>query len=287
MPAYSTRKRPAKGQPERIARGLGWFSVGIGIAQVLAPRTVARLCGVPVPPALMVVCGLREIACGVGLLTQAQPAPWLKLRTAGDALDLAALGGGALVPGADRRRIAVATAAVAGVTALDVYCSRELAVRGRSLPPRQETLAVEIERDAQTLYRFWRDLPNLPLVMPYVKSVREIDATRSHWLAVGPGGTRVEWDSEIIDDAPNERIAWRSVDGSGAFNAGSVQFRPLDAGRTMVRLDLLYAQPAATLASAVAGLFGFDLGKAARADLRALKRLLERPKNQDNPRLMA
>jgi uncharacterized membrane protein len=287
MPAYRPRKDPVMGQPEHIARGLGWFSVGIGIAQVLAPRTVSRLCGVPVPPALMVVCGLREIACGIGLLTQDQPAPWLKVRSAGDALDLAGLGCGTLVPGADRRRIAIVTAAVAGVTALDVYCSRELSARGRSLPPRQETLALEIRSDAQTLYRFWRDPANLPLVMPHVKSVREIDSTRSHWIAAGPGGARLEWDSEIIDDAPNERIAWRSIDGSGAFNAGSVQFRPVSEGSTIVRLDLLYAQPAADLRRAVAKLFGFDPDKAARADLSALKKLLERSDNQANPRPMA
>ena len=287
MPAYSPGKRPAKGHPENLARGLGWLSLGIGIAQVLAPRTVARLCGVPVPPALMIACGLREIACGVGLLTQQQPAPWLKVRSAGDVLDLAGLGCGALVPGADRRRIAIATAAVAGVTAVDVYCSRELAVHGRALPARQETVAVEIERDAQTLYRFWRDLANLPLVMPYVKSVREVDATRSHWQARGPEDELLEWETEIIDDAPNERIAWRSIDGSGAFNAGSVQFRPLAEGRTVVRVDLLYPQPATTVAGAAAKLFGFDLGHAARADLGAFKRLMEQAKNQDNPRLMA
>lgn len=287
MAAYPRRKRPPHAGPEQLARGLGWFSVGIGIAQVFAPRTIARLCGVPVPPPLMVLCGLREIACGVGLLTQEQPQPWVKLRLAGDTLDLAGLGCGTLLPNADRRRIALAGTAVAGVSVLDAYCSYELARHGKHLPPRHETMSIEIERDAQSLYRYWRELSNLPDVMPHVHSVQEIDETHSHWVARGPGGVRLEWDSEIIDDVPDQRIAWRSVEGSRVFHAGSVQFQPLGEGATQVRMDLLYERPPATLLSALAALVGYDLAKAARADLRALKRRLEQPGNRDSRTLIA
>lgn len=280
MAAYRRRKRPANAGPEQLVRGLGWFSVAIGIAQVVAPRTVARLCGVPVPPSLMVLCGLREIACGVGLLTQDQPQPWVKARLAGDTLDLVALGCGVLVPGADRRRIAVAGTAAAGVSVLDAYCSYELARHGRRLPPRHETISIEIDRDAQSLYRYWRELSNLPQVMPHVSSVQEIDETHSHWVGAGPGDVRLEWDAEIIDDVPDQRVAWRAVEGSRTFHAGSVQFRPLGERTTQVQVDLLYERPPATLLSAAGMLFGYD-SSAARADLRALKRRLEAPRNRD------
>lgn len=286
MAAYPRRKRPAHKAPEQLARGLGWFSLGIGIAQVVAPRTIARLCGVPVPPALMVLCGLREIACGVGLLAHDQPQPWIKVRLAGDTVDLVALGCGTLVPGVDRRRIAVAGAAVAGIGVLDGYCSYELARRGRHLPPQHLTASIEIDRDAQTLYRYWRELSNLPDIMPHVTSVQEIDETHSHWVAGGPGGLRLEWDSEIIDDVPDQRIAWRSVEGSRVFHAGSVQFQPLDERTTQVRVDLLYERPPATLLSAAAMLFGYE-SSAVRADLRALKRRLELPGDRDSRTLVA
>jgi uncharacterized membrane protein len=285
MAAYP-RKRPAHAAPEQLARGLGWFSIGIGIAQVVAPRTVARLCGVPVPPPFMVLCGLREIVCGVGLLTQDEPQPWIRTRLAGDALDLVGVGAGALVPGADRRRLAVAGAAVAGVSALDAYCSYQLTRSGRHHPPRHETITIEIDCDAQTLYGYWRELANLPQVMPHVSSVQEIDETHSHWVSGGAGDSRLEWDAEIIDDVPGQRIAWRSVEGSNRFHAGSVQFQPLGERTTQVRVDLLYERPPATLLSALATLCGFDPSKAARADLRALKRRLEQPENRGKPSLI-
>src|SRR4051812_7982882 len=74
-----------------LARGLGWFSVGLGIAQILAPRTVCRIVGLPPTPAMTRLCGLRELACGIGIITQRNPSAWLKARVAGDVMDLAGL----------------------------------------------------------------------------------------------------------------------------------------------------------------------------------------------------
>src|SRR5687767_6433752 len=55
---------------ESVARGLGWFSVGLGIAQIVAPRAVCRIVGLPLAPTMMRLCGLRELACGIGIITQ-------------------------------------------------------------------------------------------------------------------------------------------------------------------------------------------------------------------------
>ncbi|MGZ5227470.1 MAG: SRPBCC family protein, partial [Burkholderiales bacterium] len=69
------QRASARAQQQRIAQRLGWFSVGLGLAQVIAPRAICRLVGMPVVPTFMRICGLREIACGIGILTQADRTP--------------------------------------------------------------------------------------------------------------------------------------------------------------------------------------------------------------------
>jgi hypothetical protein len=109
-----------------LARALGWFSIGLGLAEVLAPRALADLTGVR-RPGLLQAYGLREIGCGIGILSSARPAGWLWGRVAGDALDLGTLGAAlAEADGEHRGRAPAATAAVAGVTALDVLCGLQL-----------------------------------------------------------------------------------------------------------------------------------------------------------------
>lgn len=275
MAQYSRKKRPRQGQPEQVARGLAWLSIGIGVAHIFAPRVMARLTGVPVPPVVMIACGLRELACGVGILTQDEAAPWIRARISGDAVDLVGLACGALVPGADRKRIAINTAVVAGIAAVDVYCSRELGIHGQRASPRHETVSIEVSRSPEALYRFWRSFSNLPRVMPHLVSVQEIDARRSHWIATGRAGTKVEWDSEIIDDIPNERIAWRSSDGTALFNAGSVQFVRAPAGGTLVIVELLYESLPGTLSTALTQLLGMDPPGTVRANLDKFREMME------------
>jgi hypothetical protein len=108
---------------DRLVRGLGWFSIGLGLAEVLAPGAVARLTGVR-NKGLLQMYGLREIAAGIGILSSPRPTGWLWARVAGDALDLATLGAGS-----DSRQggsPGLAALAVAGVTALDVLCAAQL-----------------------------------------------------------------------------------------------------------------------------------------------------------------
>jgi hypothetical protein len=85
--------RPIDG--EGLAKALGWFSIGLGGAQIVAPARMARLIGVDdddKSTATMLAVGVREIAAGVGLLTQPRPAEWAWGRVAGDAMDLALVG---------------------------------------------------------------------------------------------------------------------------------------------------------------------------------------------------
>ncbi|MDR5822516.1 hypothetical protein [Caballeronia sp. LZ043] len=121
-----TRVRTAKGRS--LARGLGWFSLALGAAQLLAPRAVARATGIRTSPALMRLYGLREIAAGIGILASRDPSPYVMARLGGDALDLMTLGTAAPVPAraASTRRV-TAIVNVAAVTALDARAAVALA----------------------------------------------------------------------------------------------------------------------------------------------------------------
>jgi hypothetical protein len=106
-----------------LARGLGWFSIGLGLAEFIAQRGMGGMVGVK-HPHVWRSYGLRELTAGIGLLTASDPKPWMWGRVAGDALDLATLSTGL----AGRRPLSALTAliAVAGVTFLDFYCAQEL-----------------------------------------------------------------------------------------------------------------------------------------------------------------
>jgi uncharacterized membrane protein len=273
--ASAANRRTRHEEPEHLARGLGWFSIAAGLVQVLAPRAVGRLTGVPMPPALVMLCGLRELACGFGILTQRKPLPWVNARIAGDALDLAGFAAAVAFPGVGRKRLVATSAAVAGITALDIYCARELGERERHAPLYVST-SVIVERPAEALYRYWRDLENLPRIMPHLQSVQVLGENFSHWIAHAPWGGRVEWDAELIDDVPAQRLAWRTIDDSEVFNAGSVRFTPLaDGAYTEVTVELLYVPPAGAVGAAVARLFGKDAGQDMFADLAEFKRIIE------------
>jgi uncharacterized membrane protein len=133
---------------------------------------------------------------------------------------------------------------------------------------------VRVARPAEDLYRFWRNLENLPRFMDHLESVRVLDERRSHWVARGPAGTRVEWDAEIHNEVPGQLLAWRSLPGSEVDHAGSVHFEP-DAGDTLVRVILRYEPPAGKVGAAVARLFGEDADTQVADDLRRFKQVME------------
>src|SRR5690242_5516170 len=111
---------------DRLARRLGWFSIGLGVSAFLAPRQVARLIGVKGHHGLIRLIGLREITSGVGILGLPKPSRWVQSRVGGDAMDLALLGSALISNGTAKGKVVASTAAVAGVTALDVMCRRKL-----------------------------------------------------------------------------------------------------------------------------------------------------------------
>ncbi len=134
---------------------------------------------------------------------------------------------------------------------------------------------VRIARPAEELYRFWRNLENLPRFMDHLESVRVLDERRSHWVARGPVGSRVEWDAEVHNEIPGQLLAWRSLPGAEVDHAGSVHFEP-DAGDfTLVRVILRYDPPGGRLGASVARLFGEDPDTQVADDLRRFKQVME------------
>jgi uncharacterized membrane protein len=296
QPGLSQRyKTYGADRSERLAKSLGWFSIGLGLAQLLAPRAMSRAAGVADHPILMRTVGVREIAAGVGILSQRNPAPWLWTRVAGDALDLTMLGLAASRPGTQKNRLAAATVAVAGVTVLDVLTSvqqteldggRNVRALAGSVADRISAVSapgivtvvksITVNRPADECYRFWHDFENFPRFMKHVASVKRISDTRWHWKAKGPAGTSFEWNADVIEDQPGQLLAWRSLEGSDVQNAGQVRFEPAPGGRgTIVRVELQYSPPGGKAGALLAKLFGEEPSQQIEEDLRRFKQLIE------------
>ena len=281
---------------ERLASALGWFSIGLGLAQLAAPASVARLIGVTDDEQncrVLQAVGLRELGSGIGILAQPRPSGWVWTRVAGDVVNLALLGTALTSERSRGGRLAAATVAVAGVTVVDALCAQRLSERTEPRPRQREgALArwVGIEEDRavrvrksitigkpqEEVYRFWRDLQNLPRFMSHLDSVEVIDERRSRWTAKAPFGRRVSWEADIIEDKPNERLAWRSLEGADVPNSGSVTFERAPGGRgTVVRVELRYEPPAGIIGATFAKLFGREPGQEVQEDLRVLKQVME------------
>ena len=137
-------------------------------------------------------------------------------------------------------------------------------------------VTLTVNRPPQELWRFWRNLENLPRVMSHLERVENRGNKRSHWVARGPMGVSPEWDAEIITERENELIGWRSLPGSQVDTAGSLHFKPAPGGRgTEIRVELKYDPPGGQLTHWFASLFGEDAGRQIDEDLRRFKQMME------------
>jgi uncharacterized membrane protein len=136
--------------------------------------------------------------------------------------------------------------------------------------------AIRIDAPRDALYAFWHDFTNLPRFMKRIESVRVRDERHSHWTMSLPAGRHIEWDSEIVNDVPNELIAWKTVGASDVAHAGSVHFVPTPDGRgTEVRLVMDYEPPGGRPGHMLSKLFGVSPEQMVRDDLQRLKQLAE------------
>jgi uncharacterized membrane protein len=141
-------------------------------------------------------------------------------------------------------------------------------------------LGVKIDRSVvvaaspERLYRFWRNLENLPRIMSHVERVEVLSPGRSRWRVKAPAGATLEWDAEIINDQPPHLLAWRTVAGAPVAHAGSVRFVPQGAA-SRIEVSLQYDPPGGALAHAVAALMDADAGARIEHDLAEFKAALE------------
>jgi len=111
----------------KLARFLGWFSLSLGLVELIVPARLTKFLGTRNRTGLVrSAYGLREVAAGVGLLTQRNKAPWIWARVGGDALDLATLGLVMRDVNARKLNVLIALASVAGITALDLLAGQRL-----------------------------------------------------------------------------------------------------------------------------------------------------------------
>lgn len=265
-------------------RWLGWFSLGWGMAHLLAPRKLAAASGLPDTSMNVIrAVGVRELSSAMGLLSQPQAAPWVWSRVAGDALDLALLGVAARHPHARRRQLALAATAVAGIAAVDLWVgvqNRRQATHPPGLPTLPGVISIDklitVNCPPEECYRFWRNLENLPRFMQHLEHVEVLSATHSRWRMRMPDGSNVEWESALRTDHAGELLAWQALPGGDIDHAGSVSFTRAAGGRgTVVRVSLDYKLPAGKPRAVLTRLLGNEPAQQVADDLRDFKQLIE------------
>ncbi|MFP4145837.1 MAG: SRPBCC family protein [Phycisphaeraceae bacterium] len=148
--------------------------------------------------------------------------------------------------------------------------------------------SVSVNCSPEEVYGFWRDLSNLPRVMSHLESIEVTDEAHSRWQVRGPAGRHVAWTAVIVDDEPQQRIAWRSQEGAEVDNHGEVRFRSAPEGRgTIVEVELTYHPPAGVVGALVARAFGEAPEQQIQEDMRRFKSVIEAgefPTTQGQPR---
>ena len=129
--------------------------------------------------------------------------------------------------------------------------------------------SVEVEVPIRQAYDQWTQFEEFPRFMEGVERVEQRDDRHLHWVA-SFGGRTHEWDAEITEQAPEERVAWRNVDGKD--NAGVVTFHKIDDGTTRIMVQMDWAPEG--IAEEVGSALGAD-DRRLKRDLRRFKQFIE------------
>ena len=277
---------PRSRRADRLAHGLGWFSIGLGAAQILAPRGMSRLVGVKDADgnkALMRTLGMREIAAGIGLLTDPKPTGFAAARVAGDAMDLALMVNTLTTPENDKGRALFATAFVVGAGLLDVLATEELVTTTPKVEHAQRVAdglqvkkSVTVNRPVDEVYAFWRNFENLPLFMKHLDSIVGTGENTSRWRAGAAHGLSVEWEVQLVEDRPNELLSWQTIGVSDITGHGRVEFTPAPGRRgTEVRASIAYQVPGGAVGNKIARIFRDAPGVKVENQLNVFKQIIE------------
>ncbi len=134
---------------------------------------------------------------------------------------------------------------------------------------------IEISAPPETVFDVWSHYENFPHFMSHVIDVRDIGQNRSHWIVQGPGGTEVEFESELTAAERPSRLAWQTVPGSAIESEGLVVLEPA-AGGTRATVRMAWRPPAGSIGEGLAVLTGADPESALEDDLRRMKQFIER-----------
>jgi len=195
-----------------------------------------------------------------------------------------AVGLGLVAYGLRRRTVPTLLVALVGGSILHrglTGRSRALALMGMTeVPGEQPGVAFELSttilKPREELYHAWRDFERHPRFIPQLLSVRNLENQKSHWVFQGPAGVVLEWDSQLTEDQPGERIVWTTVPGSVLEHTGTVRFEDAPGGRgTVVHLALRYHVPGGRAAAMVAKLLGEEPKQHLARGLRQFKQLME------------
>ena len=129
--------------------------------------------------------------------------------------------------------------------------------------------SIQVDVPVTTAYNQWTQFEDFPHFMGGVKEVRQLGDDRMHWVAE-IGGVKREWDAAVLEQVPDQKVAWAAT--SGATNAGAVRFQPAGPNSTIVYLELEYEPEG--LVEQVGDKLGV-VGRQAESDLERFKKLIE------------
>jgi uncharacterized membrane protein len=262
---------------ERNAWRLGWFSLGLGLAELLVPSAVIRWIGTRPTSrtkATMRAIGIREIACGIGILASPRPARWLWGRVAGDLMDITLL---TISPKRQRDRSTAALLSVVGITLLDAKRALELG-RGESRSRHRGIRFVRsttVNRPREEVYELWLAYKDVPRSIAPLESRQVTDGRTSRWTAKGPLGGIIAWEAALPDEPVSDSIVWPTMQGVGDPSRGFVHFLEAPGGRgTEVRIVVRY-HPLARARGPVAKILRQAMGHEIAGALRRFKQVAE------------
>lgn len=137
--------------------------------------------------------------------------------------------------------------------------------------------SININAPVEDVYNLWSKFENFPQFMSNIEEIHDLGDGRSHWIVKGPAGSKVEFDAVMVENRPNEFVAWETTPDSQVKHRGQVRFKESEKG-TQVNVNMAYKPPAGVAGHAVAKLFGKDPKSEMDADLARLKSLLEHGK---------
>jgi len=179
-------------------------------------------------------------------------------------------GGSLAIAGLARRSASGVAMAAAG--GLLVYAGTKSGSARQTGPAHTSVI---VNTTPEEVYRFWRNFERMPLFMNHIESIEKTGDRTYRWVAIGPLGTKIHWDAEVVNEREGESFEWHSLPGSDIQVNGKVEIRkaPQDRG-TLVSTTLEY-HPGSKAASSVVRFLNKTVNFILRQDLRRAKALIE------------